>query len=227
MLAFVKQDEDGNYYFDYDDFARAYRLITRAGSRMTLVDQWHKDWDYKQKRDRLLGVSMTGMMDAFIKLGVEDNFEWQADFYNRFAKPIARQAADEYHDHLGVPRSASVTAIKPEGTLSQLPTVSSGIHLPYAPQYQRSIRFSRLDPMNEAMKNLGMQPIPESGQGDDLYGDECDTWIFKFPIRTDAKIRQIDEPAVTQLKRYQTTMQNYIESHNVSITVNVDKHEWN
>ncbi len=42
-----------------------------------------------------------------------------------------------------------------------------------------------------------------------------------------AKIRQIDEPAVTQLKRYQTAMQNYIESHNVSITVNVDKHEWN
>lgn len=226
LNAFVKKDENDEVYFDYDDFLRAYRLIVRAGSRMTLVNQWHKDWDKIQKRDRLLGVSMTGIMDAFIKLGLENNLEWQSRFYNEI-KEIARQTANEYHDFLGISRSKSVTTTKPEGSLSQLPTVSSGIHVPYASQYQRAIRFSTHDPMSEAMKEMGMQPIPENGQGDELYNKDCDTWIFKFPIRTSTKIRQIDEPALLQLERYKTAMQNYIESHNVSITVNVDENEWN
>lgn len=222
--AFIKLNDAG-YYLDFDAFKECYARIVRGGSRMTLVDQWHKDWDRIQKRDRLLGQAMTGLMDALIKIGAENDLEYQAHIYEEL-RVLARDTADAYHDHLGVPRSASITTFKPSGSLTQLPTVSSGIHMPYAPQYQRAIRFSRRDPMAEAMKNIGMTPVPENQQGDDLYGEECDTWIFKFAVKTEAKIRQIDEPATLQLNRYKAAMDNYIESHNVSITVNVDEHEW-
>lgn len=212
---------DGEWLLD--DLFSSMALITRMGSRITLVDMWDSEWDYVQKRDRLLGVSLTGIVEAYNSLSPEN----QEDFpvLLETLKYKAREEADSYHDQLGIQRSLLVTTVKPEGTISQLPTVSSGVHAPYAPYYKRRIRVSATDPIAKALKDLDLKPVPENGQGDDLYALECNTWVFEFPVKTQATQRAIDEPAIAQLERYKMLMSFYAE-HTVSVTITVAEHEW-
>lgn len=219
LAAFVINGE-----WDYGNLLSCMRLITRMGSRITLVDMWDSEWDYVQKRDRLLGVSLTGIVEAYNSL----DLEYQKGFHGtlQVLRSIARSEADLYHDQLGIQRSLLVTTVKPEGTISQLPTVSSGVHAPYAPYYKRRIRVSATDPIARALKDLDLKPVPENGQGDSLYAPECNTWVFEFPVKTQAAICAIDEPAIAQLERYKMLMSFYAE-HTVSVTITVAEHEWN
>jgi ribonucleoside-diphosphate reductase alpha chain/ribonucleoside-triphosphate reductase len=209
VLAFVRADGT----FDWQGFEEAVECATEMASRITTVTLWDEAWDEVQKRDRLLGVSLTGIVEAFHAL--DWNFEQQEEFF-RDAKKCVRGAADVYHEYLGIPRSLLVTTIKPSGTLSQLPTVSSGIHAPYAPYYMRRVRVSSHDPLAKALRDMGYPCSPENGQGDDL--EFCTTWVFSFAVKTNAKFRAIDESALTQLERYQMAMDNYVE-HNCSVTI--------
>jgi len=189
-----------------------------------LAKQWHPEWDKMQKRDRLLGVSQTGIMDAFDLLGWD--YEQQKYFF-QWCKQTAIKAADDYHTYLGINRSARVCLMKPEGTISLLPTVSSGIHRAYAPYYLRRVRFSKSDPLAQVLLNLGLTPLPENGQGEDLFSDDCNTWVFTFPIKTDAKTRAIDEPVTEQLERYRLAQTNYADrGHNISCTITVAPDEY-
>ena len=200
------------------------RLITRIGCRQTTATQWHPEWDKVQKRDRLLGVSMTGVEDAFDVLNWTE--QQQIDFYN-WAADIVRDEADKYNEHLGIERSTRVTLVKPEGTLSQLPTVSSGIGKAYAPYYLRRVRFSRLDPLAIALHESGFLVVPENGQGDDLFSEQCNTWVFTFPIKTNATMRAIDEPIDSQFQRYLNVQTSYVrEGYNASNTMTVSHDEW-
>jgi len=284
LLKYVIWDEFLEMWtLDWESLAEAIKLTTRIASRVTLAPQWHPKWDQKQKRDRLLGVSMTGVMDAF------DLLEWhkfeQTQFW-RWAKQISIEEANRYHDELGIPRSTRITLMKPEGTISQLPTCSSGLHRSYAPYYLRRVRFSKSDPLCKVLVDLGFVPVPENDQGRDRFDflskvkweqiedeiqdtielmnqnsneietlelnrkiesvnqqrndlltvlsevvdqDEdpntwlnwsvCNTWVFTFPIKTNAKIRAIDEPAIVQLERYLMVQKNWADrGHNVSFT---------
>ena len=210
--------------YDWELGKKTIELITRIGSRQTTATQWHPKWDELQKRDRLLGVSMTGLMDAF------DLLKWdteQQEYYFKWVKEIAINAANEYHDYLGINRSTRVTLMKPEGTISQLPTVSSGIHRAYSPYYLRRVRFSKTDPLAKVLLNLGLSPVPENNQGDSLFASECTTWVFTFPIKTNTTIRAIDEPAIDQLERYKLAQVNYADrGHNISATITLAPDEY-
>jgi ribonucleoside-diphosphate reductase alpha chain/ribonucleoside-triphosphate reductase len=203
---------------------RVIQLVTRVGSRQTLAKQWHPKWDETQKRDRLLGVSMTGIQDAF------DLLKWdkaqKQSFYSK-VKSISINAANLYHDKLGINRSTRITLLKPEGTISQLPTVSSGIHSAYAPYYYRRVRFSKSDPLSKVLLEAGLKPTPENSQGDDLFAEQCNTWVFTFPIKTKTKVRAIDIPAIKQLKEYLNAQTYYADrGHNVSFTCTLAPNEY-
>lgn len=241
----------GRNKFDYKGFKRAVQLATRMGSRITNVTMWDSDWDLVQKRDRLLGVSLTGQVEAWDALGwgyiMNDTYTWAHGFLGlplnleepnytylkddrianvlSLARGVAREEADLYHDEMNIPRALLVTTVKPSGTISQLPGVSSGIHRPYSPYYLRNIRVSKNDPVARALRFLEVPCHPENGQGEDLDAQICNTWVFTFPVQTDAPVRGIDERAVDQLERYKMVMDNYVE-HNCSVTISVAEHEW-
>ncbi|MFM6151605.1 MAG: hypothetical protein ACKPE3_01185 [Sphaerospermopsis kisseleviana] len=217
-------EETHTYMFDWEKWFKVICLVTRLGCRITLASQWHPEWDKIQKRDRLLGVSMTGVMDAFDLLGWDE--QQQKCFFSS-TKSMAVTTADEYHNFLGINRSARICLMKPEGTISLLPTVSSGIHRAYAPYYLRRVRFSKFDPLAKVLLDLGLRPVPENGQGDDLFGEKCTTWVFTFPIKSNAKIRAIDETVVDQLERYKLAQTYYADrGHNISCTITVARHEY-
>lgn len=213
------------YYYDWELAKETIKLITRIGCRQTLAEQWHPEWNKIQKRDRLLGVSMTGVQDAF------DLLEWsteEKEYFYKWVKDISITEANKYHDNLGINHSTRVTLMKPEGTISQLYTVSSGIHRAYSPYYYRRIRFSKTDPLAQVLVDLGLQPVPENNQGTNLYAENCTTWVFTFAVKTNTKIRAIDEDCISQLESYKLAQLNYADrGHNISCTITLAEDEYN
>ena len=212
------------YEYDWELAKQDIELITRIGSRQTCATQWHPIWHSTQKRDRLLGVSMTGVQDAF------DLLNWtteQKQYLYQWTKAVSIAEANSYHDFMKVNRSTRVTLMKPEGTISQLPTVSSGIHRAYSPYYYRRIRFSKTDPLAKALLEAGLQAVPENNQGNDLFADKCTTWVFTFPVKTNTTIKAIDEDAISQLESYKLAQVNYADrGHNISATITLNYDEY-
>lgn len=216
LTSFVKKKDDGKRWFDYAEANKAIRLATRIGLRQTNITWSLSDWDYVHKRDRLLGVSITGIMDALDALGWEFDSEIARDLFKSL-RYWANEEADRYSFEMRVPRPLLVTILKPEGTISQLPTVSSGLHRSHAPYYIRRIRVSSLDPVCKALQHLGVPNEPDVNKPERI--------VFSFPISTGAKIRANDEPASRQLDRYLSLMKHYVD-HNASCTLTVGDGEW-
>lgn len=228
VMGFVK---DGK--LDVDGLIEAQRLSVRCGLRMTLVDLELKEWDEVQKRDRLLGCSLTGWRDAMDAAGYTEKEEKQL---LKTLKFTAREEANKYAKALRVPEPLLVTTVKPEGTLSVVAgAVSPGLHAAYAPYYIRRVRISAHDPLAKAVReHKGWRVYAEVGTLG--YNDEANlarpevidqakTLVIEFPIKTSAKRTGDDVPAVEQLDNY-FKFQEYYTEHNASNTIRVKDHEW-
>jgi adenosylcobalamin-dependent ribonucleoside-triphosphate reductase len=222
IMAFVK---DGK--LDLKSLLRAQRMSARAGYRMTCVELELPHWNAIQQRDRLTGVSVTGWKDAMEALEYDKSQE--NELQETLGKE-ARKAADEYADMLGLNRSLLVTAVKPEGTISQLAGgVSSGLHHTHSPYYIRRIRVSANDPLLKTVEALGWSIHNEVGQGvtlDDGTVTPISTKVVEFPMSSPAKRTKYDVTAVEQLETYFDFQSNYTE-HNSSNTISVQDGEWN
>ena len=114
-----------------------------------------------------------------------------------------------------------VTTLKPEGTLSLLPTVSSGVHYSHSPYYIRRVRISAADPLCRVCEDLGYPVLPEVGQ-DPLNPV---TKVVEFPVKAPAGRVKADVSAIEQLENYKMFMTHYVD-HNCSITIHVRDNEW-
>lgn len=214
VYAFVR--EDGS--FDLEGAKEAQKLSARAGYRMTCVELELPKWNEKQQRDKLVGCSVTGWQDMVnaTKIDRED----QAKILRELRK-VANDESREYARDIGENEPLLVTTVKPEGTLSQLPTVSSGVHYAHAPYYIRRVRINSDDPLAKVCEELGYPIYPEVGQ--DL--DTCTTKVIEFPVKAPEGKTKYDVTAIEQLENYRMFMENYVD-HNCSITVHVRDHEW-
>lgn len=212
-LRFIK---DGK--LDIDGLYEAQRLSARIGYRMTLVDFELSDWDFVNKRDRLLGCSITGWQDFVNELNMskQDQALFLIDL-----KKIAIESAKEIANELGLNESVLHTTGKPSGTISILPAVSSGVHYSHSPYYIRRVRISANDPLSFAMEDMGFEWKPEVGQ----LKDSCMTKVFEFPMKSPKGKTKYDVSAIEQLENYKMFMENYAD-HNISITVTVKDNEW-
>lgn len=213
VMAHVK---DGK--LDTAALLRTHALLTRASFRLTLVELELPEWDYKLKRDRLLGVSITGYQDAINAVGMSKS---EQVVILRALRDVARKSADELADDLGVNRSLLVTTLKPEGTLSLLPTVSSGLHFSHSPYYVRRIRINSEDALVKVCQELGYPVYPENG----FTMENARTLVIEFPVKAPEGKTKYDVSAIEQLEIYKMFMEHYVD-HNASITVSVREHEW-
>ncbi|MCT4661176.1 MAG: ribonucleoside-triphosphate reductase, adenosylcobalamin-dependent [Tissierellales bacterium] len=207
-----------NGKLDIERLLDAQRLSARAAYRMTCVELEIPKWDKVQNRDRLLGCSMTGWQDMVNATSMER--EEQKHILGELRK-AAREAADEYARELGHSEPLLVTTVKPEGTLSQLPTVSSGVHYSHSPYFIRRVRISSDDPLVKVCEELGYPVFPEVGQ--DIK--TCTTKVVEFPVKAPDGITKYDVSAIEQLENYKMFMKHYVD-HNCSITIHVRPHEW-
>lgn len=204
----------------FDTLARKVRLATILGTiQATLTDFQFlgEEWKKNTEEERLLGVSLTGIMDneSFSRLDITGELEKDLESL----RIIARETNEEYSQRLGIEPSAAITCVKPSGTVSQLVDSASGIHTRHAPYYIRRIRMDKKDPIYDFLKDKGI-PVE-----DDDYAKES-TAVFSFPIKApEGAICRSDRTALEQLELWLIYQRHWCE-HKPSVTITVKDYEW-
>jgi len=174
-------------------------------------------WKKNAEEERLLGVSLTGIMDHAVLSGSEgkDKLEKWLDEL----RETAIETNKIWSEILGINQSVAITCVKPSGTVSQLVDASSGIHPRYSQYYIRTVRNDKLDPLGIFLKAQGV-PCED----DVMKSDK--TSVFSFPIKSpDHAVTADMIDAIGQLEHYLVYAKHWTE-HNPSITVYVREHEW-
>jgi len=170
-------------------------------------------WTENTKAERLLGVSMTGILDNSILRGEFTSLQQVLENL----REVARDTNEEWANYLGIPASTAITAIKPEGTVSQLTQTSSGIHAGHAPYYIRRVRQDVKDPLTQFLIEAGVPHAPCVMKPDN-------TVVFSFPQRSMGFTRK-DITALEHLNLWLEYQRHYCE-HKPSVTISVKPHEW-
>ena len=171
-------------------------------------------WKRNAEEERLLGVSLTGIMDH----PVLNNIHGDVKEYLTEMRNHAVGTNKAWAEKLGINPSAAITTVKPSGTVSQLVDSSSGIHPRLSRHYIRTVRNDKRDPLSQFMIEKG---IPHET---DVMKES--NWVFSFPMETPQSSRlATDMSAIDQLEHY-LIFSKYWTEHNPSITVYVREHEW-
>ena len=198
----------------YDDLARKVRAATILGTlQSTLTDFRYLSsaWKKNTEEERLLGVSLTGIMDHELLSGKDKDTAWLRDTLTSL-KEVAVETNKEWSAKLGVAPSAAITCVKPSGTVSQLVNSSSGIHPRFSPYYVRTVRSDNKDPLTQFLIEQGVPHEP-------AIGKETTTTVFSFPIKSpEGSVIENDVSALRQLEMWKVYQEYWCE-HKPSITV--------
>lgn len=174
-------------------------------------------WKKNTEEERLLGVSLTGIMDHEVfsgRKGEKILSEWLTEM-----KIVAIETNKEISNILGINQSVAITTVKPSGTVSQLVDTSSGIHPRYSKYYIRTVRSDNTDPLTTFMKESGIPNEPDATK-------PFNTTVFSFPVKSpENSVISTEINAIEQLE-LDLIYNKYWTEHNVSITVYVREHEW-
>ena len=201
-----------------DSLLRKVRLATILGTiQSTLVNFKYvsKEWKKNCEEERLLGVSLTGIMDNKWTAGKINGLEVLLENL----KKMAVETNKEWADKIGIKQAAAITCVKPSGTVSQLVDSASGIHARHNPHYITTVRGDKKDPLTKMMVDMGFP-------AEDDVMKPHDTTVFSFPIKCspDAVFRQ-DMTAIEQLELWKTYQVHWCE-HKPSVTISVKEEEW-
>ena len=196
------------------------RLATILGTiQSTLVNFKYisKSWQKNCEEERLLGVSLTGIMDCNVTNGKGPHGSLPAVLQD--LKGMAVKTNEEFAKKFGINQSVAVTCVKPSGTVSQLTDAASGIHARHNPYYIRTVRGDKKDPLTKMMIDQGF-PVE-----DDVM-NPSHTSVFSFPHKVDqGAVFRTDLTAIEQLELWKT-YQKYWCEHKPSVTISVKEHEW-
>ncbi len=195
------------------------RLATILGtfqSTLTNFKYVSSAWKRNCEEERLLGVSLTGIMDSKLTNG-KSNKDLAA-FLERLKKYFVEINA-KYAKELGVNVAASITCVKPSGTVSQLVDSASGIHARHNPYYIRTVRGDKKDPLTKLMTEIGF-PVED----DEM--NPSHTAVFSFPMKVDrGAVFRTDLTAIEQLDLWKIYQEHWCE-HKPSVTISVKESEW-
>jgi ribonucleoside-diphosphate reductase alpha chain len=201
-----------------EDLERKIRLATILGtiqSTYTKFPYLRKVWSSNTEEERLLGVSLTGIMDnplmTLSNKGLESTLE--------HLRGVAVSTNAEWADRLNIPVAAAITCVKPSGTVSQLVDSASGIHARHSSHYIRTVRGDNKDPLTKFMMDQGIPSEPCVMKGDT-------TTVFSFPVKSPTKsVTRNDMTAIEQLEMWLKYQRHFCE-HKPSVTISVREEEW-
>lgn len=185
-------------------------ILGTIQSTFTDFKYLRKVWRDNCEEERLLGVSLTGIMDN-LKILTKENLNEIRDTVISTNVSWARR--------LGISPSTATTCVKPSGTVSQLVNSASGLHTRHSPYYIRTVRGDNKDPLTSFLVEQGVPNEP-------AFGKEGSTTVFSFPVRSPegAKTRH-DQTAIEALETWKLIQDEWCE-HKPSVTISVKEEEW-
>ncbi len=194
------------------------RLATILGtfqSTLTNFKYVSAMWKNNCEEERLLGVSLTGIMDCCYTNGKGGNLGKLLDEL----REESIKTNKEFSEKLGIPQATAITCVKPSGTVSQLVDAASGIHARHNPYYIRTVRGDKKDPLTKMMTDAGF-PV------EDDHTNPSHTSIFSFPMKVHkSAVFRTDMSAIEQLELWRTYQEHWCE-HKPSVTISVKENEW-
>ena len=200
------------------DLRRKVRLATILGtwqSTLTNFRYLSGDWKINCEEERLLGVSLTGIMDNTLlnKLSSE-----LPSLLNSLKNETIK-VNKEWSKKLNINSSSAITCVKPSGTVSQLVDSASGIHARHSPYYIRTVRSDLKDPLGKYMADAGVPVEPDLTQPHNVA-------VFSFPVKSPSKsVMRNSLSAIEQLKLWLVYAKHWCE-HKPSCTISVKENEW-
>ena len=206
----------------HQTLAEKVRLATILGTfQATLTDfkYLRSIWKKNTEEERLLGVSLTGIMDNKILSGRDANYGMNISGILSDLKETAVYTNKVLSGELGIPQSAAITCVKPSGTVSQLVDSASGIHARHNDYYIRTVRGDNKDPLTQFMINQGVPNEPDVMKPDS-------TTVFSFPMKSPTgAITRNEMTAIEQLDLWLLYQEHWCE-HKPSVTISVKENEW-
>jgi ribonucleoside-triphosphate reductase len=197
------------------DIGKKVKLATMLGtiqSTLTNFKYLSRDWRKNCDEERLLGVSLTGIMDNTLTANPKpENLQ--------HLREIAVQTNEALAEEIGINPSASITCVKPSGTVSQLVDSASGIHSRHSPYYIRRVRMDSKDPLTVFMQDLKWVWEPDVSKPND-------TVVFSFPVKSPTgSITREKRSAIQQLEVWSLYQEHWCQ-HKPSVTITVKEDEW-
>lgn len=203
-----------------ESLARKVRLATILGTfQATLTDFRFisKKWAQNAIDERLLGVSMTGIMDNKVTSGQAGKRQLK-DMLTELRK-VAISSNIEMAAALGIESSTAVTCVKPSGTVSSLVDSAAGIHGRHSPYYIRTVRSDKKDPIAQLLIDAG---VPY--EADQMRPDH--NWVFSFPQKAPKTAVMRDTLSAIEQLDIWLMYQMYWADHKPSVTISVKDEEW-
>jgi len=200
-----------------DSLKAKVRLATILGTlQSTLIDfkYLRKVWKDNTEEERLLGVSLTGIMDHPVLSKNTDSKLWLQQM-----RQVAVDTNKKFANMLGIPVSSAITCVKPSGTVSQLVDAASGIHARHNDYFIRTVRGDNKDPLTQFLVDSG---VPAER---DVMKPESTT-VFSFPMKSpEGAVTRTQTTAIEQLELWKTYALHWCE-HKPSVTISVKEDEW-
>ncbi len=196
----------------YEEFEETLKYAYLYSKSVTLVNTHWKETNAVMLKNRRMGISQTGIIEAFVKHGRRMVLEWCDKAYN-----YLRDLDEQYSDWLCIPKSIKITTVKPSGTVSLLPGVPPGIHYPHSEYYIRRIRLSKNSDLIEHIKNAGYKIE------DDSYSPN--TVVAEFPIHEKHFNRSKNEVSIWEQAANAIDYQRLWSDNQVSITITFKSEE--
>lgn len=198
-----------------DSLLRKVKLATILGTLQSTLINFQflsEEWKKNTEEERLLGVSLTGIMDCKVTNNPDPLLLEEL-------RDAARETNKQLSKELGIPPSASITCVKPSGTVSQLVDSASGIHARHNAFYIRRVRIDKKDPVYTFLKEKGF-PVE-----DEVFRPDS-TAVFSFPMKAPkGAITRNDMTALEQLNLWLVYQRHWCE-HKPSVTITVTDEEW-
>lgn len=189
------------------EFQKVLKYAYLYAKTVTTIEVHDKESQDIIKRNRRIGCSLTGIQQAINQKGSSEFYRYCSEGY-KYLKQLDRR----YSEWLGIQRSCKITSVKPSGTVSKLPGVSSGIHFPVSRSYFQVIRFASSSPYLKPLKSAGYRVV-------DLSPNEPNTTAVYFGVIEDDFSRAENEVSIWEQAEHAAKLQHYWADNQVSITV--------
>lgn len=196
----------------YEEFQDTLKYAYLYAKSVTLVNTHWKETNAVMLKNRRMGISQTGIIEAMIKHGRRQLLEWCDNAYK-----YLRKLDEEYSNWLCIPKSIKITTVKPSGTVSLLPGVPPGIHYPHSKYYIRRIRISQNSDLIEPLRRAGYKIEQDKYSKNSL--------VVEFPINEKYFDRSKDDVSIWEQAENAAAYQKYWSDNQVSITITFTKRE--